>query len=98
VLRSPYDLAADPHLSARGFWQSVDRAFCGPHLQASLASREFAARYAIRRAPPTLGEFNRAVLGDILGLSDAELERLTRAGVIGTEALPPHPRKKEARR
>lgn len=97
VVRSPYDLAADPHLTARGFWQRVNRAFCGPHLQASLPFRESAAPYAVRHAAPTLGEFNRTVLGDILGLSDAELERLTRAGVIGTAALPPHPRKKEAR-
>lgn len=96
TVRSPYDLAADPHLSARGFWQRVDRAFCGPHLQASLAFRESAAPYAVRHASPTLGESNRAVLGGILGLSDAELERLTTAGVIGTEALPPHSRRKEA--
>jgi len=96
VARSPYDLAADPHLVARGFWQSVDRAFCGPHLQASLSFRESSAPYAIRHASPTLGEFNRAVLGDILGLSDSELERLAEIGVIGTEALPAHAFKKEA--
>ena len=98
VVRSPYDLAADPHLVARGFWQSVDRAFCGAHLQASLSFRESNTPYAIRHASPTLGEFNRAVLGDILGLSDSELERLAAIGVIGTEALPPHAPKKEARR
>ena len=97
VVRSPYDLASDPHLIARGFWQRVERAYCGPHWQPSLAFRESTAPYAIRHASPTLGEFNRAILGDILSLSDAELERLTRAGVIGTEALPPHPRKKETR-
>jgi crotonobetainyl-CoA:carnitine CoA-transferase CaiB-like acyl-CoA transferase len=97
VVRSPYDLASDPHLVARGFWQSVDRAFSGPHLQASLAFREASGPYAIRHAAPTLGEYNRAVLGGILGLPDSELERLTRAGVIGTEALPPQPRKREAR-
>ena len=88
VVRSPYDLASDPHLIARGFWQHVERAYCGPHWQPSLAFRESTAPYAIRHASPTLGEFNRAILGDILSLSDAELERLTGAGVIGTEALP----------
>jgi len=94
VVRSPYDLHTDPHLAARGFWQPVDRAYCGPHFQASLAFREGAAPYPIRHASPTLGEHNRAVLCGILGLSDADLERLTHAGIIGTEAIPPQTRKK----
>jgi len=94
VVRSPYDLHADPHLVARGFWQSVDRKFCGRHYQASLAFREGPAPYPIRHASPTLGEHNRTVLGGILGLSDAELEQLARAGIIGTEAIPPQSRKK----
>lgn len=92
VVRSPYDLHSDPHLVQRAFWQGVDRAYCGPHLQASLPFRESAAPYAVRHASPTLGEHNRAVLGGMLGLSDAELDRLTRAGIIGTEAIPPRSR------
>ena len=97
VVRSPYDLGTDPHLAARGFWQRSDRAFCGPHLQPSLPFRESGAPYAVRHAAPTLGEFNRAVLCDILGLSGTELDRLAQVGIIGTEALPPHPLKTETR-
>jgi crotonobetainyl-CoA:carnitine CoA-transferase CaiB-like acyl-CoA transferase len=89
VVRSPYDLHADPHLVARGFWQRVDRPYCGPHWQASLAFRESDLPYGIRHAAPTLGEFNGYVLSELLGLPAAELERLSRTGVIGTEALPP---------
>jgi crotonobetainyl-CoA:carnitine CoA-transferase CaiB-like acyl-CoA transferase len=96
VVRSPYDLAADPHLLARDFWQPVDRPFCGPHVQPSLAFREDDSPYPIRHPAPTLGEFNRYVLGDILGLPDSELDRLAKLGVIGTEALPKVPRKKVA--
>jgi len=33
----------------------------------------------------------------MLGLCYSELEQLTKVGVIGTDALPPHPRKKEAK-
>ena len=94
VVRSPYDLAADPHLLARGFWQKVEREFSGPHVQPSLAFREGAAPYQVRHPAPTMGEFNRHVLADILGLPASELDRLTRAGVIGTEALPPTQQKK----
>jgi crotonobetainyl-CoA:carnitine CoA-transferase CaiB-like acyl-CoA transferase len=92
VVRSPFDLAADPHLAARGFWQPVDRPFCGPHVQPSLPFREDATPYPVRHAAPTLGEFNEAVLGDILGLSRDELALLAAKGVIGTEALPPAPK------
>jgi hypothetical protein len=42
----------------------------------------------VRRAAPTLGQDNAAVLGGLLGLSPAELARLAEAGVIGTEAIP----------
>ena len=43
--------------------------------------------FPIRSAPPTLGEHNREILGGLLGLSDAELDQLTREGIIGTEML-----------
>lgn len=36
-----------------------------------------------RSAPPTLGEHTRQVLGEELGLSCDELDRLERSGVIG---------------
>ena len=96
VVRSPFDLAADPHLAARGFWQPVDRPFCGPHLQPSLPFREGFGPYPVRHPAPTLGEFNEQVLGDMLGLSPDELAILAAKGVIGTEALPPAP--KDAKR
>ena len=38
-----------------------------------------------RRPAPLLGEHNGEVLGDLLGVPTAELDRLTAAGVIGTE-------------
>lgn len=97
VVRSPYDLAADPHLVARGFWRQAERAFSGRHGHGSLAFRESEAPYPLRFAAPTLGEHNSAVLGGILGLTPAELERLTAQGVIGTQAVPPeHTRKRRS--
>jgi crotonobetainyl-CoA:carnitine CoA-transferase CaiB-like acyl-CoA transferase len=36
----------------------------------------------VRRAAPLLGEHNRYVLGEILGMPDDEIERLTEAGVL----------------
>ncbi|NEV01548.1 CaiB/BaiF CoA transferase family protein [Bradyrhizobium uaiense] len=87
VARLPIDLLQDPQLHARGFIQQVDRAFIGQHPQPSMPFREGDAPFAIRSVPPTLGEHNREILGGMLGLSDAELEELSREGIIGTEML-----------
>ncbi|WP_229158488.1 CaiB/BaiF CoA transferase family protein, partial [Bradyrhizobium brasilense] len=87
VARLPIDLLEDPQLHARGFIQQVDRAFIGRHPQPSMPFRESDAPFAIRSVPPTLGEHNSEILGGMLGLSDAELDELTREGIIGTEML-----------
>jgi crotonobetainyl-CoA:carnitine CoA-transferase CaiB-like acyl-CoA transferase len=89
VVRSPYDLASDPHLVARGFWRQAERPFSGPHGHGSLAFRESDVPYPLRWPSPTLGEHNREVLGGMLGLTPAELDELAAQGVIGTEAFPP---------
>ena len=87
VARLPIDLLQDQQLQARGFLQEVDRAFIGKHPQPSMPFREGSRPFPIRKVPPTLGEHNREILGGLLGLSDAELDQLTREGIIGTEML-----------
>lgn len=87
VARLPIELLQDPQLRARGFIQQVDRAFIGKHPQPSMPFRENEAPFAIRRAPPTLGEHNNEILGGLLGLSEADIAQLTRDGIIGTEML-----------
>lgn len=87
VARLPIELLDDPQLHARGFIQQIDRAFIGKHPQPSMPFRETERPFPIRTAPPTLGEHNREILAGLLGLSDAELDQLTRDGIIGTEML-----------
>jgi crotonobetainyl-CoA:carnitine CoA-transferase CaiB-like acyl-CoA transferase len=77
----------DPHLRARGFIQEIDRAFIGRHPQPSMPFRETDQPFPIRSAPPTLGEYNNEILGGLLGLSGAEIDQLSRDGIIGTEML-----------
>ena len=98
VARLPIELLNDPQLQARGFIQQVDRAFIGPHPQPSMPFRETERPFPIRSAPPTLGEHNREILGGILGLSDAEIDQLTRDGIIGTEMLMEEQLMKEKKR
>jgi crotonobetainyl-CoA:carnitine CoA-transferase CaiB-like acyl-CoA transferase len=88
VARRPFDLMHDPHLSARGYWQPVERPFIGPHFQTSAAFREGTEPYPVRRPAPTLGQDNEAILGHRLGLSRAELERLAELDIVGTVPKP----------
>ena len=87
VARLPIELLKDPQLHSRGFIQEIDRAFIGRHPQPSMPFRENDRPFAIRSAPPTLGEHNREILAGMLGLSDAEIGQLARDGIIGTEML-----------
>jgi len=81
-------LLYEPHLVARGYWQEVPR----PHLdffhQPSPAFREDGEPYPIRHPAPTLGQSTREVLSRLLGVGEAELDRLEAAGVIGEAPIP----------
>jgi crotonobetainyl-CoA:carnitine CoA-transferase CaiB-like acyl-CoA transferase len=96
AVRHPMELLDDPHLKARGFWQWIERAYVGRHPQPSPPYRDEEAPIAVRTPAATLGQYNEEVLGGLLGLSKAELERLARDSVIGSEALPPAQRKARA--
>jgi crotonobetainyl-CoA:carnitine CoA-transferase CaiB-like acyl-CoA transferase len=96
VARPPLELLDDPHLQARHFWQWIDRPFVGSHPQPSPAYRENGRPFVARHPAPTLGEYNIRVLREILGLSQAEIDKLSTAGIIGTKAVPPNLRKARA--
>ena len=88
AVRTPLALTGDPHLLARSFWRRLDRPFIGLHWQSSAPFREGPDPYPVRRAAPTLGQDNEAILGGRLGLDREEIDRLTAAGVIGTIPKP----------
>jgi crotonobetainyl-CoA:carnitine CoA-transferase CaiB-like acyl-CoA transferase len=81
-------LATDPQLIARGYWQTVDRPWLGPHRQSSPVFREEGRPYPIRTPAPTLGQSTREVLARVLGLPDAELDRLEASRIIGEAPIP----------
>ena len=82
---SGLELATDPHLAGRGFWKLMERDHVGvlPHPAAPYRVGE--EPFDIDRPAPTLGQHNRELLSELLGLTDAEMDDLEREGIIGTK-------------
>jgi crotonobetainyl-CoA:carnitine CoA-transferase CaiB-like acyl-CoA transferase len=70
----------------RGFFERVDHPVTGVNVHSG-----FPARFGNgppswhRLAAPLLGQHNRELLTEVLGLTDQEVERLQQDGVIGTK-------------
>jgi len=76
------DLALDPFLEARGFWAELDHPAVGRRRYPGLPIRMSATPATWRRAAPCLGEHNREVLIEVLGLPAARVDALERAGIL----------------
>jgi crotonobetainyl-CoA:carnitine CoA-transferase CaiB-like acyl-CoA transferase len=76
-------LINDAQLTARGFWQWLERPVVGnqPNPSPPYRSRETPIR--LSTPAPTLGQHNAEVLGGILGLDEQELTDLEANGIIG---------------
>ena len=81
------DVLVDAHLGARDFWQFRERAFVGRSPNPSPPYRFGATPLPVAWPAPTLGQHNARVLGDLLGLTAAELEALEAATIIGTRPI-----------
>jgi crotonobetainyl-CoA:carnitine CoA-transferase CaiB-like acyl-CoA transferase len=79
---SPQDLAHDPHLEERGFLERLEHPEVGKRTHAGVPWRLTNGPNGVRAPAPLLGEHTREVLGDLLGYSEAEIDRLTREGVL----------------
>jgi crotonobetainyl-CoA:carnitine CoA-transferase CaiB-like acyl-CoA transferase len=75
-------LFADPHIRARGSFQSVQDARLGPLTLVAPTPRLEGSPARIRSTGPALGEHNEAIFCGELGLTRAELEELRAAKVI----------------
>ena len=85
ALNSASDLMGDPHLLARGYMQFVSHPFMGEQPHPSAPWRPGESAIPIGTSAPTLGQHNREILGGLLGLSDSQLEKLNKDGVIGNK-------------
>jgi crotonobetainyl-CoA:carnitine CoA-transferase CaiB-like acyl-CoA transferase len=79
------DLVTDEHLAARGFYADIEHPDAGRHLFPGLPIRLSRTEARYTRPAPCLGQHNQEVLGEFLGLTGEELQRLAEAGVIAEE-------------
>jgi crotonobetainyl-CoA:carnitine CoA-transferase CaiB-like acyl-CoA transferase len=82
--RAMANVLREPQLQARRYWQWLDRPVVGNQPNPAAPFRLDSEPIPIRAPAPTLGQHNREVLGDILGLDDDALASLEAQGVIGT--------------
>jgi crotonobetainyl-CoA:carnitine CoA-transferase CaiB-like acyl-CoA transferase len=78
------DVVTQPVYEARGFAEWSDHPVVGRIPVTTLPFRWSGIDRWIRFPAPTLGQHNHEVLSSILGLDEAEIERLENQGVIGT--------------
>ncbi len=76
------DIVADPHVRARGDLVTVDDPVAGPHLQQAPFPRLDGVAPETPVPAPALGQHNREVWNELVGLSSAELDSLVVDGVI----------------
>lgn len=88
-VRAGSALMDDAQLAALGCFRWLERPFAGRHLTTQSAFRIDGQPLPIGAPAPTLGQANAEVLGGLLGLGEAELADLARAGVIGHRAVWP---------
>jgi len=75
-------LVQDPHLRERGVLQPLDHPAIGEKLTLSPPWRFSRTSVQIRRPGPLLGEHNQYVLGELLGMSSEEIEKLVTEEVV----------------
>ena len=83
VVQSAEDLAGDPHLRARDYFVELEHQVQGNKISESSPIKFTDSTTAGWRAAPLLGEDNRYVYIELLGLRESELSSYIERGVVG---------------
>jgi len=82
------ELAADPHLNQRGFFEELTHPEAGMHRYPGVSWKMSRTPGRLRLPAPCFGQHNRYVFGELLGMSDEDIMGLKDAGVTAEEPLP----------
>lgn len=78
------DIFNDPQFQDRELLELVDHPATGPYFLPGAPWKMSGTPGKVRWPAPTLGQHNRVVFGEVLGMSDAQIQGLDDAGVTGT--------------
>ena len=84
VMRGP-DLLEDPHYRDRATFSHVSHPQVGPKWYPGIAWRMSETPGRVHWPAPTLGQHNRQIYTQLLGLSDDQISQLEQDGVIGAK-------------
>ena len=88
VLVAPVNSApavmADPQIQSRDYFVAIERAVVGTHLYPGAVARLPDTPLRADAPAPLLGEHNRQVLTELLGMTNDQITELERSGVIGS--------------
>jgi crotonobetainyl-CoA:carnitine CoA-transferase CaiB-like acyl-CoA transferase len=79
------DLLADPHYEARGTFVRVNHEQVGEMTYPGIPWKMSATPGQIRWPSPTLGQHNRQIYGELLGIPTKDIDSLETEGIIGTK-------------
>lgn len=77
------ELIEEPHLNARGIWETVPHPVAGARPEIGPFALFSRTPIRIRTPAPCLGEHNEFVFGKLLGVSEEEIRALEEKGVTG---------------
>jgi crotonobetainyl-CoA:carnitine CoA-transferase CaiB-like acyl-CoA transferase len=77
-----YLLERDDHLQERGFFSMIEHSKLGWHLEDGVPIKMRLSPGELQRPAPLLGQDTREVLGRLVGLSEAEIDRMEQRGVL----------------
>ena len=80
------DMLGDPHLRARGYYQSIENVRAGQQTLRIAPYKLSKTPPQIQRPAPTLGQDTESVLRDVLDMSDAQIQELADLGVTTNAA------------
>ena len=90
MVLDPWQAANHPQLATRNMIHEIDYPFADDPVPTISTALHFSkSRISVGRAP-FMGEHNRKVLHELLGLSDDEVTRLLESGVIHQHVIVPH--------
>jgi hypothetical protein len=88
AVRDTGEVVGCEHLAARGFFVDVEQRDIGMQTMPGVAPKLHRTPGSVRRGAPGHGEDSRRVLGEMLNLDEATLDRLEAEGLTG-EGPPP---------